>query len=380
MSAACPDIPIVVLPANNLVRAETTPGPEITAALAGTIGALLGLRTELMNPRGAGAAVDGALDAAVERAHRLAALACAGLPPLDTASLVPIVPNHEYFGVRTAPLEDERLLAEVSTIIARALADLRHARVSLYERAAIALAMTRILGGLTADPSGPAADDADADETTSAGTGAEPAAGPASGPYMPEAGELTRWIVTHHFYFVLNLAAADTVSRGLAALRDDDRDTALALIREATVYVRGFTAAMMHSGDMSAPCYDAEVRPTMCPPAVPAALTGRTQPEHKAFRRAMKNLVKEWGEPFGKLAAADLELAAARDALLEADMQDIERHIVVTAALVGDDSSIVAGDESAESAVAVLRMMRHMRAVTYRDLMRFGDKIEVLGE
>ncbi|NRQ30946.1 hypothetical protein HII36_03745 [Nonomuraea sp. NN258] len=360
MSAACPDIPIVVLPENNLVRASTRPSPRVAAALSAAVDALTRLHTELLSPDGAGGVVKAAMDAAVDRADHLAVVAA--VAPMDTAPLRPIVPNHEYFGVRTAHVDDAYLAAEMTTVIARALTDLRNARLDLNDQAAEVRAMAALLRGL--DPgSGPAAP--------------EPAAPAHPAPYRPGGDELTRWVITHHLYFLLNLAAADAVSQAIAGLRDGDRDAALAALRTATVHVRGFTAAMMHSGDMSAPCYDAKVRPTMQPPAVPVALTGRTQPEHRSFRKAMRGLLPASPESFGKLFAADPELAVARDALLEADLQDIERHIIVTAALVGDDFSIIQGEASAESAIAVLRRMRHIRAEAYQDLMRYGDVVSL---
>lgn len=362
MSPACPDIPLVVLPENNLVRARTSPAGPVGAALAAAIDALTLLHAELLNPQGAGDSVVKAMDAAVDEVSGLAALAM--VTPMDAASLTPIVPNHEYFGVRTAGIDDAYLVSEVTTIIARTLRDLRNARLDLNDRAYEVHAMVKVLEGLVPRDGAAAAPQADR--------------APAGRPYVPGDDELTRWVITHHFYFVLNLAAADAVSRAVSGLADGDRDAAFDAVQEAIVLVRGFTAAMIHSGDMSAPCYDAMVRPTMQPPAVPVALTGRTQPEHKAFRKAMRNLVKVSAQPFAELAAADPELAMARDALLEADLQDIERHISVTAGLVGDDRSIVQGGASAESAVAMLRTMRHSRAELYRDLMRFGDPVTLV--
>ncbi|MEU8772368.1 hypothetical protein [Streptomyces sp. NPDC048606] len=360
MFAACPDIPLVVLPADNLVRTSTRPSEPVARALDAAVAGLDRLHAELLNPLGAGAAVKAATDAAVELLDRLAA--AAHVDPMDTAPLVPIVPNHTYFGVRTAPLSDAYLTSEVTTVLARTLTDLREARLDLNDQAAEVLAMARILQGLLPADGRPA----------------EPAAPPAGAPYVPGTDELTRWIVTHHFYFVLNLAAADAVNRAVAAFRAADRDAALAAVEEAIVHVRGFTAAMLHSGDMSAACYGATVRPTMAAPACPVALTGRTQPEHKSFRKAMRHLIRVSAEPFAKLAATDPELAAARDALLEADLQDIEKHVVITAKLVGDDRSIVQGEDS-ESAIAVLRTMRHARAESYRELMRFGDNVTLVG-
>ncbi|WP_405591301.1 hypothetical protein [Streptomyces sp. NBC_01190] len=360
VSAACPDLPVVVLPENNVVRARTRPAAPVETALTGAIASLTGLRAELLSPDGAGDRLTEAMDRAVDQVGRLAIAAM--VAPMDTGPLKPIVPNHTYFGVRTARIDDAYLVSEVTTIIARTLVDLRTARLGLGDRAAEVRSMVQLLSGLLPGGNAPAA---------------RPAAAPTRPrtPGAPGGDELTRWVITHHFYFVLNLAAADAVSEAVTALTDGDRDTALDALREATGCVRGFTAAMIHSGDMSAPCYDAKVRPTMQPPAVPVALTGRTQPEHRAFRKAMRRLVAVSPESFGKLAAADPELAVARGALLEADLQDIERHIIVTAALVGDDSSIVQGDDSAESAIATLRTMRHGRAETYRELMRFGDPV-----
>ena len=364
MAPACPEIPIVVLPADNTVLCRLRPTAPVAAAITAAVEALTRLRAALLDPQGAGPAVDAARDAALDRVEELAAVAA--VAPIDTAPLKPIVPNHEYFGVRTTELDDAQRVAGISTVIARTLADLRVARLDLNDQASEVRAMVLILEGLDPQdgppaPETPAAPAADAVPVARVGTD-----------------ELTRWIITHHFYFVLNLAAAAAVSRALAALSDQDQETATAAFHEAAVLVRGFTAAMIHSGDMSAACYDARVRPTMQPPAVPAALTGRTQPEHKAFRKAMRRLLTVSPEPYAKLAAADPRTAAARDALLDADLLDIERHIVITAALVGDDHSIVQGDEAAESAIAILRTMRHTRAMAYRELMRFGDGVEIV--
>ncbi|MEU2840414.1 hypothetical protein ABZ776_25490 [Streptomyces sp. NPDC007076] len=363
MAPACPDIPIVVLPSDNTVSCRTAPAAPVRAALTAAVDALTHLQDQLLNPKGAGPALREALDAAVAGTGRLAAEAA--VTPMDTASLIPIVPNHDYFGVRTADVDDAYRVSEISTVIARTLADLRGARLDLNDQAAEVRAMALILKGLSPQDGSPAPE--------------PPAAAPAErAPYRVGDDELTRWVITHHFYFVLNLAAAAAVSRATAALAGRDRDTAVTALREAAVLVRGFTAAMIHSGDMSSACYDAMVRPTMQPPAVPAALTGRTQPEHKAFRKAMRKLVAVSAEPYAELAAAEPEIALARDILLDADLQDIERHVVITAALVGDDQSIVQGDEAAESAIAILRTMRHVRATAYYDLMRFGDGVEIV--
>ncbi|WP_327351210.1 hypothetical protein [Streptomyces sp. NBC_01304] len=365
MSAGCPDLPIVVFPANNEVRARTRPAAPVRAALRDATASLRHLHTALLNPGGANDVLRKATDDAVDQVRRLAIEAV--VPPMDTAPLKPIVPHHIYFGIRTAPLHDPYLVSEVTTVGARVLADIRHARLGLNDRDAEVCSMIRLLEGLDPGPGAPAQHPTAA----SAGTGTL---------YEPGHDELTRWIIAHQLYLMLTLAAADSVNRAVTALKAGERETAHDALHEAAMYVRGFTAAMVHAGDMSAPCYGARVRPTMQPPALPEALSGGVMPEPRAFRKAMRTLVKVSCKPFDMLITTDPELAFARDALLEADLINIERHVIVAADQVGTDSSIVRHDPNAESAVASLRMMRHARAVTYRDLMRFGDPVSLTNQ
>jgi hypothetical protein len=148
MAPACPDLPVVVLPADNLVHCLTRPAAPVESALTATADALTELRARLLDPAGAdGSAVRQALDTAVERAGHLAAEAA--VTPLDTSVLRAIVPNHDYFGVRTAAIDDAYRVAEISTVLARVLADLRGARLDLNDQAAEVRAMILLLKGLT---------------------------------------------------------------------------------------------------------------------------------------------------------------------------------------------------------------------------------------
>lgn len=93
MAPACPDIPIVVLPSDNTVSCRTAPSAPVRAALTAAVDALTHLRDQLLDPKGAGPALPEALDAAVARTGRLAAEAA--VTPMDTASLIPIVPDRK---------------------------------------------------------------------------------------------------------------------------------------------------------------------------------------------------------------------------------------------------------------------------------------------
>src|SRR5262249_35887018 len=134
------------------------------------------------------------------------------------------------------------------------------------------------------------------------------------GEYQPAGDGLERWITVHHAYFLLNLHAACSVRAATAALAQGDETTAVDLLREACVYVHGFTAAMVHAAAVSSAYYRAVVRPTMQPPAVSLLLTGGMQPEHASYRLAIKQLLRSAGEPFVSLVRTRRPLAEARDA------------------------------------------------------------------
>jgi hypothetical protein len=102
-------------------------------------------------------------------------------------------------------------------------------------------------------------------------------------------------------------------------------------------------------------------------------LSGRQHRGYKVFRAAMKDLLAVMPEPYGQLAARDPELATARDALLEADLIDSERHVTLAYSMVRLQRSIAQLPDGPDNAVGELRLMRHRRAAHYAPLLRFGD-------
>jgi hypothetical protein len=168
--------------------------------------------------------------------------------------------------------------------------------------------------------------------------------------------------------------ATTHLHEALRALERGATARAARYLSAAAGHVRGFTAAMMHSAALPARYYTERVRHTMAPPAAPMNLTGRLQPEHKTYRAALDVLLDALPQPYAELAEGYPELAAARTALLDADLIDIERHVCVAGALVGGDHSLVQPDGGEENAVAILRLMRHLRAARYCPLVPFGDR------
>ncbi|MFQ6398029.1 hypothetical protein ACLMAJ_31880 [Nocardia sp. KC 131] len=127
---------------------------------------------------------------------------------------------------------------------------------------------------------------------------------------------------------------------------------------------------MIHASTIPVDYYLAAVRPTMQPPEVATPLSGRQHRGYKTFRAAMKDLLKAVPDTYEQLVARDSELAYARDALLEADLIDSERHVTLAYSMVQLRRSIAQTPTGPDNAVGELRLMRHRRAAQYAPLIR----------
>lgn len=362
---AVPQVPLVVLandPSAPAEPAAVSAAARVAADQAdAALGQLHALSRRVADRR---ASLDAALAAALAACHELAGELAAGTPRVPAEDLPARLPIHEYFGVRQAPVSPAQAACHAAMVVHRGLADLRYAPLDVNDLAAEVATMRLTLG----DMIGPAV----------AGAPEPGAAGPAAAPdmsYQPTGAGLERWIVAHHVYFLFNLRAAAEVQAGLRALAHGTAGPAAGHLERAARYVRGFTAAMAHSTAMPAGYYAERVRHTMGPPHAPVKLTGGMQPQHKAYRGAVRRLVDALPDEHAELAAREPGLAAARAALLEADLIDIERHAHVADKLVGSDHSLVQRDDGEENAVSMLRTMRHLRAARYAPLMPFGDQL-----
>ena len=386
MTRAAPHIPLVVLADPlELPASPVLPAPARLAARrsACAVAELAARCAEACAPAELAAPLAAAAAATRDLADQIMHL----VPHLDAGALPVRVPNHEYFGVRGSGPDARALRPEQAAIFEAvicwwALADLAHTMIDINDLAAEVAALRMVLAQLVTAPRPAPPPARPAAPAGRAAPAAHPAKlcrpSPLTG-FEPTGDGLDRWIIAHHGYFMFNVRAAAAVTTGLHAAAAGQDDQAAGWLGDAAGYVRGFTAAMAHAAAMPASYYQRTVRPTMAPPAVPRELTGRTQPEHRAFRGALDKLLTELPQPYDALSTRSLALAAAREALLDADLADIERHVAVAAALVGSDHSLVAPGSSAENAVATLRLMRHLRAARYCPLTRFGDRFAADG-
>jgi hypothetical protein len=363
---ALPRVPLVVFADDPSAPAAPAPVPPVARAAADqadvALGQLHGLSRRVADRR---ASLDVAMAAAIAACHGLAAELAASTPRVPAEDVPARLPIHEYFGVRQAPVNPAQVATQAAMVVYRGLVDLQFALIDVNDMTTEVATMRLTL----ADVIGPAASGA------SAGLAEARELAAADAEYQPTGAGLERWIVAHHVYFLFNLRAAAEVHAGLGALARGETVAAAGHLARAAHYVRGFTAAMAHSTAMPADYYAQQVRHTMGPPNAPVNLTGGMQPQHKAFRAAIRRLVDALPDVHSELAAREPGLAAARAALLEADLIDIERHAHIADKLVGSDHSLVQRENGKENAVSMLRTMRHLRAARYAPLMPFGDQL-----
>ncbi|WP_312018567.1 hypothetical protein [Streptomyces sp. I05A-00742] len=303
-----------------------------------------------------------ALRQAATDAGELAASLTDLAPAVVGEELPPESTSQSYFRVREEELSDQQAALHGVLVVHRGLEDLCDAPLSGSDLAAEVAGMRQSVLDLTGATPG-----SDPDSVPPA---AAPEAGAGS---SSESVWSARWLIGHQVHVLFNVCAAVAVADATGHLRRGDDAAALARLADATVYVRGFPAAMTHASTIPADYYMAAIRPTMAPPSVDVPLSGRQHRGYKLFRAAMKDLLSVVPGSYEQVADRAPELAEARGALLEADVVDAERHVTLAYSMVHLLRSLAQKPEGPDNAVAELRLMRHRRAARYAPLIRFGD-------
>jgi hypothetical protein len=375
MGRAAPGVPLIYFPHDGSIVGAIE-GNSSLRRHATAMRALDVLEERLARADHRSAEIHRALDAAIEVTHALAEGLASAVAPPEVAPGAEVLPVHDCFGVRLGALSAPQNAAQTAGVVARGVAAMADVLVDTNDLLTETRALWRLLGAMHGEARAPASERPGAirSEARSAAALAAPEPAVYERTSAPRPDGIDRWVVTHHTYFAFNLHAAAWMRDAAAAARGGEEGRAVASLGEASIFVRGFTGAMMHSGAISPAYYAEVVRPTMCPPAVPVLLTGLMQPEHAAFRAAVADFLDACPESFTELAASSEALAHARDELLDADLVDIERHTSLAHALVGSERSLVQRQTAQANAVSALRSMRHARAARYAPFMCFGDR------
>jgi hypothetical protein len=306
---------------------------------------------------------DIALGDAVQAAEELVAVLSAEAEPVDGDTLPTQSPVQGYFRVRTTGLTGPQAALHAAVVVHSGLADLRLAPLAGSDIARETAALRQVIADLTGPEAAPPAADSH-----------HPVA---AAPPVPRIEEvwLARWIIGHHVHVLFNVYATVALRNAVSALRTGEIREATAHLDRAIVYVRGFPAARAHAAALPPDFYNTTVRPTMVPTVVPVPLSGSMHVEYQMYRDMINELLQELPEPVNDLALREPDLAFAREALLDADLIEAERHVCLVEPVVGDARSLIQSPKTKENAVSVLRLMRHRRAAQFEPFLRFGDHL-----
>ena len=133
---------------------------------------------------------------------------------------------------------------------------------------------------------------------------------------------------------------------------------------------------MVQAANISSAEYACQVRHTMSANALGVELTGGMNLDYLSYKRSLHALVATLGERgfFDLLAdPATRTLAHHLDQLLLADLLDWDRHIELTARLVGAGAALHQREDS--SAVMTLRTHQYRAILSYGHLLEHGDQI-----
>lgn len=310
---------------------------------------------------------------------RAASLAAAGLVRalptedalVDTDGLPVRSPVQSYFRVRTAALTAGQAAHQAALVIHRGVADLCEAPLSGSDIARETAAMRQVVVDLLGGEEGLVGPVEQGDE-----------AGDTLWERVARRQEemwLSRWINGHHVHVLFNVYATIALREAVERLREGAVREATTQLARTTVYVQGFAAARAHAAALPSDFYNTTVRPTMVPTVVPVPLSGSMHMEYRAYRNTIDELFEVLPDPIEELALREPGLAFAREALLEADLIEAERHVCLVEPVVGSERSLVQPPATMDNAVSVLRLMRHVRAAKVARFVRFGDHLVAAG-
>ena len=277
----------------------------------------------------------------------------------------------EYFRIRTAALDRVQSAAQNARVAMLTLEDLRWAPLAGSDIERICIGLRQMFldvvesheqrgGGLVEAVGG-------ADE----GFGDEGGVGAGTDLHTLW---FRRWIVGHHLHALFNVMSTVALRSAVAVWGMGDAESAAACIARATTYVEAFPAARAYTLALPASFYNSALRPSMMPPLVEVPLSGKMHVEYQRYREQLNVLLDVVPGGIVELARVQPSLALAREALLEADLCDSQRHASLVEPVVGTQKSLVQNPRTKDNAVSMLRMIHNRRAAQFAKYLRYAER------
>ncbi len=267
---------------------------------------------------------------------------------------------HQYFRIRAARPDNIGLAGNgLLKLLPNLLSDLSRAPISGLDLQNLVRAISGILK------------DIGFDETFSL---EKDDASPTDKPVDRQTGWFVRWIIGHQIHALLNHFAAAYIYVAISRVKVNDFEDAIDALNAAARCIEAFSPARRLSLCHPPEFYRNVLRPSITPPALPIALSGKMHTEYKEFRMSIKELINDDEPSFEELVKTSPSLAFAREAVLEADLADAESHVTMVWGMIGNDKSIIQAPQSVNNALTSLRLIRNRRELEFSRFVRYSTQ------
>jgi hypothetical protein len=153
-----------------------------------------------------------------------------------------------------------------------------------------------------------------------------------------------RWTAGHHLLDLCFVFGRGYLAEATTALRAEDWDAAADALRYAAIFLRGSTAGMRYASNFPARIYNELTRPSMdvMGEPLPMGFSGTQNVDYVTFQQAKHQLtatVKEL-RPLLRTPALRSVYRQLRE-FREVYLADMEQHVLIAAAKVGTDTSLM---------------------------------------
>lgn len=145
-----------------------------------------------------------------------------------------------------------------------------------------------------------------------------------------------RWTVGHHFFNLCTIFCRHALLEAQQVVADEQWTASVLHLKQAERFLRGTTAAMWSAGDFPARVYQEIIRPSMARPGAAAGFSGDQNADYNRMKDAKQGLKAVLHAQYS--LRPDTTPPALWDALMnfhEADVQDVEHHLLIAANKVG---------------------------------------------
>lgn len=173
-----------------------------------------------------------------------------------------------------------------------------------------------------------------------------------------------RWRNGHHLFGLCCCFGRESLHQAVEGVAREDLPATCAALEQAAAYLTASTAAMVYTTDFSVKNYREEIRTAM-----PPGFSGSQNADFNHFKQLKGTVqvavMRRWGQSPAQWPG---ELVAALRHFREADLLDLDQHVLIAAANIGFGLSLKQAQERLNdaNAIAALRHIGETRRKEFR--------------